>query len=606
MSNTEPNSGPTAAPIRAPTDGGSADSGTEKAHFLRHLIREDLAAGRCAGLVTRFPPEPNGYLHIGHAKSICLNFGLAAEFGGACHLRFDDTNPATEAQEYVDAIQRDLAWLGFEWAGGVRFTSAYFGQLYEWAVHLVRQGLAYVCELPLKAVRDYRGTLTEPGRDSPYRERSVADNLRLFAAMRDGEFAAGTACLRAKIDMAHPNISMRDPVLYRIRQQAHQRTGRDWCIYPSYDFAHGQADAIEGVTHSLCTLEFQDHRPLYDWFIEHLPVPARPRQYEFARLNLSHTVTSKRTLRRLVEEGCVADWDDPRMPTLAGMRRRGVRPAAIRRFCADVGVARADSRVDIDMLEHAVRDDLNRHAPRAMCVLRPLRLIIDNYAAVAGELHALRLPRHPEYPEWGERSVPFGAELFIERDDFSTDASLSRKRFKRLVLGDYVRLRGTFVIRAEQVRHDAAGQICAVHASLVPGTLGANPPPEMRPRGVIHWVSAVDHLPCRVNLYERLFTVAVPDTGAASLLPQLNPDSLIELADCRAEASLRQARAGESYQFERQGYFCLDQAGDGADSDADAPAADSNKKPPLFNRTIGLKDSAPKGSGPKDIGAGKP
>ncbi len=549
------------------------------AHFLHNLIRQDLEAGRCTKVVTRFPPEPNGYLHIGHAKSICLNFGLAEEFGGDCHLRFDDTNPIREDQEFVDSIIADVEWLGHRWAGKVRFASDYFDQLYEWALFLIRQGKAYVCELTAGQARDYRGTLTESGTDSPFRNRSVEENLTLFEAMKNGEMAEGAASLRARIDMAHPNMNMRDPVLYRIRKQAHHNTGTNWCIYPSYDFAHGQGDAIEGVTHSICTLEFQDHRPLYEWFIDSLPVPTKPRQYEFARLNLSYTLSSKRKLKQLVDEGYVDGWDDPRMPTLSGMRRRGYTPAAIRKFCDLIGVTRSDSLVDVSMLEYALRDELNASAPRAMCVLNPLRVIISNFTEAGLEAeHSLRVATHPNVPSMGDRSLPYGEEIYIDRADFTEDSSLSRKKFKRLVLGDYVRLRGAHVIRADEVIRDPQGEIVEVQASLVPGTVGENPPEGVRPRGVIHWVDSKSCLECEVRLYDRLFTEPVPDSGNRDFLASLNPESLVVLEGCRAESGLRQAAAGTTYQFEREGYFCLD-------------SRDASSGRPVFNRTIGLKDN---------------
>lgn len=549
------------------------------AHFLQNIIREDLEAGRHDKIVTRFPPEPNGYLHIGHAKSICLNFGLAEEFGGECNLRFDDTNPEKEEQEYVDAIMQDVEWLGFHWAGEVRFASDYFDQFYAWAQHLVREGRAYVCELSADQAREYRGTLKEPGKNSPFRERSVEENLRLLEAMKNGEMEEGSAVLRAKVDMAHPNINMRDPILYRIRKQAHHRTGDNWCIYPSYDFAHGQEDAIEGVTHSICTLEFQDHRPLYDWFIDNLPVPGKPRQFEFARLNLNYTVTSKRKLKQLVDEGYVDGWNDPRMPTISGMRRRGYPARAIRNFCDMIGVTRADSLVDVGMLEYALRDDLNEHAPRAMCVLRPLKVNITNFdEAGLADGDSVTVPVHPNSPEMGERQLPYGAELFIDQTDFSEDSSLSRKKFKRLVIGDYVRLRGGHVIRADEVIKNPEGQVVEIMASLVPDTIGENPPEGIRPRGVIHWVSANNSLECQLRLYDRLFMDPTPDAGDKNFLDQINPESLVVLEGCRAEIGLKSAEVGQAWQFEREGYFCLD-------------SMHTTEDKPVFNQTIGLKDN---------------
>ena len=550
---------------------------TEKPpHFLQNIIREDLDNGVHTKIVTRFPPEPNGYLHIGHAKAICLNFGLAEEFGGQCNLRFDDTNPVREDREYVAAIKADVEWLGFAWAGDVRFASNYFDQFYEWALHLIREGKAYVCELSPDRARAYRGTLKEPGKDSPYRTRTVAENLRRIESMRSGAMEEGTAVLRAKIDMAHPNINMRDPILYRIRKRPHHNTGDKWRIYPAYDFAHGQEDAIEGVTHSICTLEFQDHRPLYEWFTENLPVPSKPKQYEFARLNLNYTVTSKRKLKQLVDGGHVEGWDDPRMPTISGMRRRGYTPKAIRNFCEMIGVTRADSLVDVGMLEYALRDDLNETAPRAMCVLHPLQVRILNYAeSGTGEEQFMSVPAHPGKPEMGERSLPFGPEIYIDQTDFSEDTSLSRKQFKRLVTGDYVRLRGAYVIKAEAVIKNEAGEIVEIKATLVPNTLGENPPAGIRPRGVIHWVSASNSLKCRVRLYERLFNDAEPDSGDKNFLDAINPESLVILCGCRAETGLVNAKTGQPYQFEREGYFCLDS---------------TDKGVLVFNRTIGLRD----------------
>jgi len=549
------------------------------AHFLQNIIREDLESGLHSKIVTRFPPEPNGYLHIGHAKSICLNFGLAEEFGGECNLRFDDTNPVKEDQEYVDSIKQDVAWLGFQWAGDVKFASDYFDQFYEWATHLIREGKAYVCELSADQAREYRGTLKEPGTNSPYRDRLPEENLTLFDAMKAGDMDEGAAVLRAKIDMAHPNINMRDPILYRIRKQTHHNTGDKWCIYPSYDFAHGQEDAIEGVTHSICTLEFQDHRPLYEWFVDNLPVPSKPRQYEFARLHLNYTVTSKRKLKLLVDEGYVDGWDDPRMPTISGMRRRGYTARAIRQFCDMIGVTRADSLVDVSMLEFALRDDLNEHAPRAMCVLRPLRVSITNFAESGlSDGDSVTVPVHPNKPEMGERQLTYGAELFIDQTDFSEDTTLSRKKFKRLVIGDYVRLRGAHVIRADEVLKNPKGEIVEIKASLVPDTIGENPPEGIRPRGVIHWVAADNSLECQLRLHDRLFTDPTPDAGEKNFLDHINPESLVILDGCRAEIGLKNAAFGDAYQFEREGYFCLD-------------SRHSSEDKPVFNQTIGLKDN---------------
>ncbi|RRJ84908.1 glutamine--tRNA ligase/YqeY domain fusion protein [Aestuariirhabdus litorea] len=546
-------------------------------NFLQQIISDDLAAGRNEGRVqTRFPPEPNGYLHIGHAKSICVNFGLAEQFGGQCNLRFDDTNPEKEEQEYIDAIQEDVRWLGFQWSGEVRYASSYFEQFYQWALHLIREGDAYVCDLSPEQASEYRGWATKPGKESPYRQRSVEENLALFEKMRAGEFAEGACVLRAKIDMASPNMNLRDPILYRIRKESHHQTGDAWCIYPSYDFAHGQEDAIEGVTHSICTLEFQDHRPLYDWFLEHLPVPNRPRQYEFARLNLNYTVTSKRKLKRLVDEGVVAGWDDPRMPTISGMRRRGYTPAALRKFCDMIGTNRSDGVVDMGMLEFALREDLNDTAARAMCVLRPLKVVITNMGVDAVEM--VSAPVHPNNGEMGARSIPFTAELYIDEEDFTEDTSLSRKKFKRLVLGDYVRLRSAYVIRADEVVRDETGVILEVRASLVPGTVGENPPEEIRPRGVIHWVSATEGKPARVRLYDRLFNHEAPDRGDQDFMEHLNPHSLEVIENCWVEPSVASAAPETRFQFEREGYFCIDRY----ESSPDAL---------VINRTIGLKDT---------------
>ena len=542
-------------------------------NFLRTIIRDDLESGRVAAVSTRFPPEPNGYLHIGHAKSIGVNFGLAAEFGGQCNLRFDDTNPDTEDTEYVESIIRDVLWMGHAWAGEVRYASDYFPQLYAGAQHLIREGLAYVCELSPEDTRLYRGTLTEPGRNSPFRDRPAAESLAFLERMRVGEIDEGRMTLRARIDMAAPNLNLRDPVLYRVKHSRHHRTGDAWHIYPSYDFAHGQEDAIEGVSHSICTLEFEDHRPLYDWFIEHLPVPARPRQYEFARLNLSYTVTSKRKLKQLVEEGHVEGWDDPRMPTISGLRRRGLTPASLRDFVERTGVSRSESVVDLGMLEFCIRDDLDKQAPRAMCVLRPLKLTIRNFPAGGGE--ALQAPRHPSREDLGTRVLPFGRALWIDREDFRVEAA---KDFKRLVAGQEVRLRNAYVIRAEDVVCDAAGEVIEVLASYDPETLGKNPADGRKVKGVIHWVAADAAFDCEVRLYDRLFRDALPDAADGGFLANLNPGSLEILRGCKAEASLAEAVVGDRFQFEREGYFCLDpRRGEG--------------DVPVFNRTIGLRDT---------------
>ncbi|GAB3106620.1 glutamine--tRNA ligase/YqeY domain fusion protein [Aestuariicella hydrocarbonica] len=545
-------------------------------NFLEQIIKQDLESGKTSKVITRFPPEPNGYLHIGHAKSICLNFGLAETFGGECNLRFDDTNPAKEELEYVNAIKDDVSWLGFHWAGDVRYASSYFDTLYEWALHLIREGKAYVCHLTADEAREHRGWATKPGKDSPYRERSVDENLTEFEKMRAGEYDEGACSLRAKIDMTSSNMNLRDPMLYRIRKQSHHQTGDKWCIYPTYDFAHGQEDAIEGVTHSICTLEFADHRPLYEWFIENLPVPAQPVQYEFARLELNYTVTSKRKLKQLVDEGHVDGWNDPRMPTISGMRRRGYTPASLRNFCDMIGVTKSGSTIDVGQLEFCVRDDLNNCAPRAMCVLDPLKVTIRNMPDA--EVQLMTQAVHPNRDEMGSRELPFSRDLYIDRSDFTEDTSLSRKKFKRLVLGEYVRLRGAYVIKADEAVKDEQGNIIEVIASLVEGTVGENPPEGIKPRGVIHWVDANDSLDCEVRLYDRLFNDAAPDAGDKNFLDVLNPDSLKILTGCKAEKSLASAAVEQAYQFEREGYFCLD-----------SKLASADKL--VFNQTIGLKDN---------------
>ena len=547
-------------------------------NFIRPIIQEDIDSGRVAGkVVTRFPPEPNGYLHIGHAKSICLNFGLAEEFGGDCHLRFDDTNPAKEEQEYIEAIMEDVQWLGFKWAGDVRYASSYFEQFYDWAVHLNKQGKAYVCDLTAEQASEYRGWATKPGKESPFRDRSVEENLTLFEKMRQGDFAEGFCVLRAKIDMASPNMNLRDPILYRIRKKSHHQTGDKWCIYPSYDFAHGQGDAIEGVTHSICTLEFQDHRPLYEWFIANLPVPSKPKQYEFGRLNLNYTVTSKRNLKQLVDEQIVAGWNDPRMPTISGMRRRGYSAAALRAFCDDLAVAKTDGIVDIAQLEFEIRKDLNENAARAMCVLTPLKVTISN---AAESVEWLEVANHPQQEAMGQRALPFTKEIFIDASDFTEDTSLSRKKFKRLVIGDYVRLRGAYVIKADDVIKDDNGEIIEVIASLVPDTVGQNPPPEMKPRGVIHWVSATEGKEVELRLYDRLFLAEAPGKATGNYLDDVNPDSL-KVIKAIAEPAIVNCEPETVFQFEREGYFVSDRYDHTADT-------------PVFNLTIGLKDTSDK------------
>ena len=544
------------------------------ANFLRPIVQSDLDSAKHTKIVTRFPPEPNGYLHIGHAKSICLNFGLAKEFGGECNLRFDDTNPAKEDQEYIDAIKADVQWLGFQWAGQERYASNYFDQLYAWAVYLIQAGDAYVCDLSPEQAREYRGNLTEPGRNSPGRERSVEENLDLFARMKAGEFADGAMSLRARIDMASPNMNLRDPVLYRIRHAHHHQTGDKWCIYPSYDFTHGQSDAIEGITHSICTLEFEDHRPLYEWFLGKLPVPAQPRQYEFARLNLNYTVTSKRKLKQLVDEGHVAGWDDPRMSTLVGFRRRGYTAGSIRNFCEMIGVNRAGGLVDIGMLEFSIREDLDASAPRAMCVLRPLKVVITNYPE--NQLENLELPRHPK-EDMGVRALPFSREIYIDAGDYEENPP---KGYKRLEPGSEVRLRGSYVIRADEAIKDAEGNVVELRCSYDPLTLGKNPEGR-KVKGVIHWVPAAESVECEVRLYDRLFRSASPEKSeeeGSSFLDNINPQSLVVLKGCRAEPSLAQAQPEERFQFEREGYFCADMK-------------DSKPGAPVFNRTVTLRDS---------------
>jgi len=542
-------------------------------NFLRGIIEDDLANHRVERVATRFPPEPNGYLHIGHAKSICLNFGLAEQFGGTCNLRFDDTNPEKENQEFIDAIQEDVRWLGFKWQEPVHYASDYFDQLHQWALHLIRSGKAYVCHLTPEQAREYRGSLTEPGKNSPYRDRSVDENLALFEKMRAGEFDEGVCVLRAKIDMAAPNINLRDPILYRIRKIAHHQTGDKWCIYPSYDFAHGQSDAIEGITHSICTLEFEDHRPLYDWLIENLPVPVRPRQYEFARLNLNYTVTSKRKLKQLVDEKIVDGWNDARMPTLAGMRRRGYTARALRQFCDMIGVTRSDGVVDVAMLEFAIRDDLDKNAPRAMCVLNPLKIVITNYPE--GQVEMLTAAAHPTRDDLGERQLPFTREIVIDRDDFREEAN---KKYKRLVLGKKVRLRNAYVITADEVIKNANGDIVEIRATYDAGTHGADPADGVKPKGVIHWVSATHGKRASVRVYDRLFLHEAPDRGGEDFMQHLNPNALRIIDDCYIEPSLADAKSEDGFQFEREGYFVADRY-------------DHSTQQPVFNKTIGLRDT---------------
>jgi len=538
--------------------------------FIRDIIAADLQSGRAKEVVTRFPPEPNGYLHIGHAKSICLNFGVAQEFGGRCHLRFDDTNPAKEEQEYIDAIERDVRWLGFDWGEHLYHASDYFEQLYAWAEHLIEAGKAYVDDQSQADMRANRGTLTEPGRNSPFRDRGVEENLGLFRRMRAGEFPNGARVLRAKIDMASGNINLRDPVLYRILHAEHPRTGRTWHIYPSYDFAHGQSDAIEHITHSICTLEFEDHRPLYDWFIENLPVPSRPRQYEFARLNLSYTVLSKRVLTQLVRDGHVGGWDDPRMPTLAGLRRRGVPPEAIREFVRRIGVAKANSVVDMGMLEFTIREHLNRTAQRRMAVLRPLKVVIENYPE--GQTEELEAINHPDDPSAGKRNIHFGRELYVERDDFMENPP---KKFFRLSPGKEVRLRYAYFITCREAVKDASGKVVELRCTYGPATKGGNAPDGRKVQATLHWVSAADAVPAEVRLYNQLFTSEAPNT--ADFAADINPNSLEVLPGAMVEPSLAGLNAAEAVQFERQGYFCRD--------------PESKPGRLVFNRTVGLRDT---------------
>jgi glutaminyl-tRNA synthetase len=539
--------------------------------FIRAIIDEDLASGRHRRVATRFPPEPNGYLHIGHAKSICLNFGVAAERGGTCNLRFDDTNPTKEDVEYVEAIEEDVAWLGFQW-DGLFFASDYFERLYQFAVTLIKRGQAYVDSLTADEIRDYRGTLTEPGRDSPYRSRSVEENLDLFARMRAGEFPDGAHVLRAKIDMASPNLNLRDPALYRIRHASHHRTGDAWCIYPMYDYAHPLSDALERITHSLCTLEFEDHRPLYDWLVERLIEGERPQQIEFARLNLNYTLMSKRKLLQLVQQCHVAGWDDPRMPTISGLRRRGYTPESIRDFCSRIGIAKKENVIDVAQLEHSVREDLNRRAPRVMVVLRPLKVTIINYPE--DQVETVDVINNPEDPGAGTRKVTFSRDLYIERDDFKEDPP---KKFFRLSPGREVRLRCAYFITCQEVIKDASGQVTELRCTYDPLTRGGDAPDRRRVKATLHWVSAQDAIPVEVRLYDRLFSVEDPEMAGGNFIDYLNPSSLEVLQNCQAESSLKSAKPLGRYQFERIGYFCVD--------------SDSRPDAVVFNRTVSLRDA---------------
>ncbi|EKO3708705.1 glutamine--tRNA ligase [Vibrio metschnikovii] len=540
-------------------------------NFIRQIIDKDLADGKHTSVQTRFPPEPNGYLHIGHAKSICLNFGIAQDYQGQCNLRFDDTNPEKEDLEYVESIKKDVNWLGFEWSGHVRYSSDYFDQLYLYAVELINKGLAYVEELTPEQIREYRGTLTQAGKNSPYRDRSIDENLALFEKMRAGEFAEGQACLRAKIDMASSFMVMRDPVLYRVRFAEHHQTGDKWCIYPMYDFTHCISDALEGITHSLCTLEFQDNRRLYDWVLDNITIDCHPRQYEFSRLNLEYTVMSKRKLNQLVVEKLVEGWDDPRMPTISGLRRRGFTPASIREFCKRIGVTKQDNMIEFSSLESCIRDDLNENAPRAMAVLDPVKIIIENFAE--NSVEPLTVANHPNKPEMGEREVPFTREIWIEREDFREEGN---KKYKRLVLGKEVRLRGAYIIKAERIEKDQQGNITTIYCTYDPETLGKNPADGRKVKGVIHWVSADKALPAQFRLYDRLFTVANP-AAADNFAATINPDSLITMHGF-VEPSLKNAQPEFGYQFERMGYFCAD-------------IKDSRPDSLVFNRTVGLRDT---------------
>ena len=566
MGNTNNNS--------AGTDNGEAKP--ESLDFIREIVAADLASGKHASTVTRFPPEPNGYLHIGHAKSICLNFGISIENeGGVCHLRFDDTNPAKEDVEYVDSIKEDVQWLGFDWGKNIYFASDYFEKLYGFAVELIQSGKAFVCELTLDEIAGHRGTPTKPGTNSPYRDRSPGENLELFQRMRDGEFADGTRVLRAKIDMASPNLHMRDPVLYRIRKTLHHRTGNKWCLYPMYDFTHCLSDSIEGITHSLCTLEFEVHRPLYDWVLDNVAIDSRPRQIEFARLSLTYTVLSKRKLLTLVEEGRVNGWDDPRMPTVSGLRRRGYTPASIRSFCKTIGMTKFNSLTDVALLEHSIRQDLNDTTPRRMAVLRPLKVVITNFDE--DKVEELEAANHPKDPEAGTRSVPFTREIYVERDDFMEEPP---RKFFRLGPGREVRLRFAYFITCNEVIKNAAGEVTELHCTYDPETHGGNAPDGRKVKGTIHWVSASHAFEAQVRLYDRLFTVEDPnkEDDGKTYLDHLNAESQEVIADAKLEPGLAKAEPGERFQFERLGYFCAD-------------AGDSQAGKPVFNRTVTLRDA---------------
>ncbi|MGR6840244.1 glutamine--tRNA ligase [Aliivibrio wodanis] len=548
-----------------------SETETRPTNFIRQIIDEDLKSGKHSSVHTRFPPEPNGYLHIGHAKSICLNFGIAQDYQGQCNLRFDDTNPEKEDIEYVESIKNDVKWLGFDWSGDIHYSSNYFDKLYGYAVELIEKGLAYVDELTSEQMREYRGSLKEPGKNSPYRDRSVEDNLALFEQMRDGKFKEGTICLRAKIDMASSFIVMRDPVIYRIRFATHHQTGDKWCIYPMYDFTHCISDALEGITHSICTLEFQDNRRLYDWVLENITIDCQPHQYEFSRLNLEYTIMSKRKLNELVTEKLVNGWDDPRMPTVSGLRRRGFTAASIREFCKRIGVTKQENMIEFGSLESCIRDDLNENAPRAMAVLEPVKIVIENYEE--GKVETLSVANHPNKPEMGKRDVPFTREVYIEQDDFREEAN---KKYKRLVLGKEVRLRGAYVIQANRIEKDEAGNITTIFCSYDAETLGKNPADGRKVKGVIHWVSAEKAIPAEIRLYDRLFNVPNPAV-LEDFSESINPESLIT-KNGFVELSLATAEAEAGYQFERTGYFCIDNK-------------DSTPEALVFNRTVGLRDT---------------
>jgi glutaminyl-tRNA synthetase len=549
-----------------------SDSENRPTNFIRQIIEADLASGKHDHIHTRFPPEPNGYLHIGHAKSICLNFGIAEDYNGQCNLRFDDTNPEKEDIDYVNSIKQDVQWLGYQWAGDVHYSSDYFEQLYGYAVELIKKGLAYVCFLDAEKTREYRGTLNKPGKNSPYRDTSPEENLALFEKMRRGEFKEGECSLRAKIDMSSSFMCMRDPVIYRIKFAHHHQTGDKWCIYPMYDFTHCISDALEGITHSLCTLEFQDNRRLYDWVLDNITIDCHPRQYEFSRLNLEYTVMSKRKLNQLVADKLVSGWDDPRMPTIAGFRRRGYTPASIREFTRRIGVTKMDNTVEMGVLEACIREDLNEHAPRAMAVLEPIKLVIENYPQ--DQVETLTISNHPNKEEMGDREVPFSGELYIEAEDFREEAN---KKYKRLVLGKSVRLRGAYVVTATRCDKDEQGNVTTVYCDYDPETLGKNPADGTKPKGVIHWVSAAHAVTAEVRLYDRLFTVPNP-SAAENFTDVINPESLKVLTNAKVEPSLVNAKPEQAFQFERQGYFCLDNK-------------DATPEHLVFNRTVGLRDT---------------